>query len=79
MRQSFSRSIVKERVRPSSPAKVTAIQKMPGAADCMAAEPGLRAKLKTSTTRKAKKHMADRRSLVRTSVFRSFQRTAAAW
>ena len=38
--------------------------------------PGLNAKLKMRTTRKAKKHMALRRSLVRASVFRSFQRMA---
>ena len=58
------------------PEKVTAIQKMPGAAFLMVSELGVNAKLKTRSTRNEKKHIALRRSLVRTSVLISFQKTA---
>ncbi len=64
--------MAKDRPSPSSPANVVAIQKTPGAAVCMMGDPGSNAKLKISTTRKAKKAIALRRSLVRHSVLRSF-------
>ena len=59
-----------------NPANVTAIQKMPGAALLMVSGSGLNTKLKTRSTRNAKKHIALIRSLVRTSVLKSFRNTA---
>ncbi len=78
-RQSFCFSMANARPSPISPANVVAIQKMPGAADCMMGDPGLKTKLKMSTTKNAKNAMALKRSLVRHSVLRSFSKMASVW
>ena len=76
IRQSFCFSMAKDRLRPSSPAKAVAIQKIPGATVFMIGDPGSYIKLKMITISNAKKAMALRRSLVRHSVLRSFWRMA---